>query len=177
MRFHWQKTLEAHSWFLLGFAYVPFPFTNVHLYPSAIMNGNWDTDESIFLNLMNPSSKSLKLRVVLGIANTKGMPFLLVDCNSLRLRTISFLYYFNTSQITWKQKNPELGSSCFLPFTLCFIRSICLNYSSFAQWFCLIVCLFVAFCEPFAEEEGPGEIIAVISLFPNYLPSVVIFFF
>ena len=44
VRLHWQRTLEAHSWFLLGFAYVTFSFTNFNLYPFALMICNWDID-------------------------------------------------------------------------------------------------------------------------------------
>lgn len=112
----------------------------------------------------------------MGTANTKGMPFLQLDCNSLRLRTISsLLCFFNISQITWKQKNLELGSSCFICSTLCFSPTLGLNFF-FAQWFCWLVCfLLLVKQEASAEEEGQGEIIAVISL-SHYFPSIVIFF-
>ena len=59
-------------------------------------------------------------------------------------------------------KNLELASSCFSPLMLCCVPSICFNYTSFPQIFCS--------CEPSAEEDGPGQILAGDFPFPSSPP-------
>lgn len=58
---------ELCSWFPCA----SFPTAD----PFAVINGDWEWRK--FLNLVSPSSKSWKLKVVLGAPNTEGMSFLL----------------------------------------------------------------------------------------------------